>query len=86
VDATLLTIEEAARYLGVSKLTLYGWVSQGKITYISNSHVDRRSQVREDVEAVHAIEERDLTQAAVKVHKYLQENTPGTLGESLPDM
>jgi excisionase family DNA binding protein len=34
VDATLLTIEEAARYLGVSKLTLYGWVSQGKITYI----------------------------------------------------
>jgi hypothetical protein len=33
-----------------------------------------------------AIEERDLTQAAVKVHKYLQENTPGTLGESLPDM
>lgn len=34
MDATLLTIEEAARYLGVSKLTLYGWVSQGKITYI----------------------------------------------------
>ena len=31
-----------------------------------------------------AIEERDLTQAAQKVHKYLQENTPGTLGESLP--
>lgn len=29
-----------------------------------------------------AIEERDLTQAAQKVHKYLQENTPGTLGES----
>lgn len=51
MDATLLTIEEAARYLGVSKLTLYGWVSQGKITYISNSHEDRRSQVREDVEA-----------------------------------
>lgn len=25
-----------------------------------------------------AIEEKDLTQAAVKVHKYLQENTPGT--------
>jgi integrase len=29
-----------------------------------------------------AIEERDLTQAAQKVHKYLQENTPGTLSES----
>jgi len=30
-----------------------------------------------------SIEERDLTQAAQKVHKYLQENTPGTLGESV---
>ena len=29
-----------------------------------------------------AIEERDLTQAAQKVHKYLQENTPGTLAEA----
>ncbi len=28
-----------------------------------------------------AIEERDLTHAAQKVHRYLQENTPGTLGE-----
>src|SRR5687767_6593454 len=31
-----------------------------------------------------AIEEKDLTQAAQKVHKYLQENTPGTPGESTP--
>ena len=30
-----------------------------------------------------AIEERDLTQAAQKVHKYLQENTPGTLAENM---
>ena len=30
-----------------------------------------------------AIEERDLTQAAQKVHKYLQENTPGTLAETM---
>ena len=30
-----------------------------------------------------AIEERDLTQAAQKVHKYLQENTPGTLAENI---
>ncbi|CUS37101.1 hypothetical protein COMA1_30409 [Candidatus Nitrospira nitrosa] len=28
-----------------------------------------------------SIAERDLTQAAKKVHKYLQENTPGTLAE-----
>ena len=32
-----------------------------------------------------AIEERDLTQAAQKVHKYLQQNTPGTLGEALAE-
>ena len=30
-----------------------------------------------------AIEERDLTQAAQKVHKYLQENTRGTLAEDI---
>jgi len=30
-----------------------------------------------------AIEERDLTQAAQKVHKYLQQNTPGTLAEKI---
>ena len=30
-----------------------------------------------------AIDERDLTQAAQKVHKYLQENTPGTLAETM---
>ena len=30
-----------------------------------------------------AIEERDLTQAAQKVHKYLQEDTPGTLAENM---
>jgi hypothetical protein len=29
-----------------------------------------------------AIQERDLTQAAYKVHMYLQQNTPGTLDES----
>ena len=30
-----------------------------------------------------AIEERDLTHAAQKVHRYLQEHTPGTLGEGV---
>jgi integrase len=30
-----------------------------------------------------AIDERDLTEAAQKVHKYLQENTPGTLAETV---
>ncbi len=30
----LLTMDEASVYLGVSKLTLYGWVSARKLSYI----------------------------------------------------
>ncbi|QPD03915.1 MAG: hypothetical protein Nkreftii_001689 [Candidatus Nitrospira kreftii] len=30
----LLTIDEAAKYLGISKLTLYGWVSARKLSYV----------------------------------------------------
>ena len=30
----LLTIVEASEYLGVSKLTLYGWVSARKVSFI----------------------------------------------------
>ena len=33
----------------------------------------------------HAIEERDLTQAAQKLNKYLPVNTPGTLAETMAD-
>ena len=33
----------------------------------------------------HAIEERDLTQAAQKLNKYLSVNTPGTLAETMAD-
>jgi excisionase family DNA binding protein len=29
----LLNLQEAAEYLGVSKLTIYGWTSKGKIPY-----------------------------------------------------
>ena len=32
-----------------------------------------------------AIEERDLTQAAQKVHRYLLENRPGALGEDVAE-
>ncbi|OQW34801.1 MAG: hypothetical protein A4E19_17965 [Nitrospira sp. SG-bin1] len=31
---TLLTIEQTAEYLGVSKLTIYDWVSQRRIEYV----------------------------------------------------
>ncbi|MBX3234795.1 MAG: helix-turn-helix domain-containing protein [Nitrospiraceae bacterium] len=30
----LLTLAEAAKYLGISKLTLYGWVSARKIRFV----------------------------------------------------
>jgi excisionase family DNA binding protein len=30
----LLTMDEAAKYLGISKLTLYGWVSARKLSYV----------------------------------------------------
>ncbi|SPP65228.1 Transcriptional regulator (fragment) [Nitrospira lenta] len=34
MSSTFLTMNEAAEYLGVSKLTLYGWVSARKLTFI----------------------------------------------------
>ena len=30
----LLTIDEASEYLGISKLTLYGWVSARKLAFV----------------------------------------------------
>jgi len=30
----LLTMDEASEYLGISKLTLYGWVSTRKIRFV----------------------------------------------------
>lgn len=30
----LLTIDEASEYLGISKLTLYGWVSARKVAFV----------------------------------------------------
>ncbi|NGZ95312.1 MAG: hypothetical protein CV089_04120 [Nitrospira sp. WS110] len=32
----LLTMDEAAKYLGISKLTLYGWVSARKLAVRQN--------------------------------------------------
>lgn len=29
-----LTMDEAAKYLGISKLTLYGWISTRKLRYV----------------------------------------------------
>ena len=30
----LLTMDEASEYLGISKLTLYGWVSERRLAYV----------------------------------------------------
>jgi excisionase family DNA binding protein len=45
----LLTMNEASEYLGISKLTLYGWVSERKLGFIKvgrlvkfkQEHLDR---------------------------------------------
>lgn len=51
-----------------------------------NSHEDRLGHKSEKMwRGYNAIDERDLTQAAQKVHKYLQENRPGTLAETMAD-
>jgi excisionase family DNA binding protein len=49
VMSKLLTIDEASEYLGISKLTLYGWVSARKVGFIKvgrlvkfkQEHLDR---------------------------------------------
>ena len=50
----LLTMDEASEYLGISKLTLYGWVSARKLGFIKvgrlvkfrQEHLDRGMRVR----------------------------------------
>jgi len=34
IMSRLLTIDEASEYLGISKLTLYGWVSARKLGFV----------------------------------------------------
>jgi excisionase family DNA binding protein len=40
----LLTMVEASEYLGVSKLTLYGWVSARKVSFIKVGRLVRFKQ------------------------------------------
>ncbi len=41
----LLTMDEASEYLGISKLTLYGWVSARKVAFVK---VGRLVKFRQD--------------------------------------
>jgi hypothetical protein len=56
--------------------------TKGRSRY-GNRYEDRWHKSEKMWKRYNAIEERDLTQAAQKVHKYLQENTPGTLAENI---
>ena len=61
----LLTMNEASEYLGISKLTLYGWVSERKLGFIKvgrlvkfkQEHLDRWIE-QHTVKARPAIQER----------------------------
>ena len=44
----LLTIDEAAKYLGISKLTLYGWVSARKVGFIKVGRLVKFKQAHLD--------------------------------------
>ena len=44
----LLTMDEAAKYLGISKLTLYGWVSARKLGYVKIGRLVKFKQTQLD--------------------------------------
>jgi excisionase family DNA binding protein len=44
----LLTMDEAAKYLGISKLTLYGWVSARKLGYVKMGRLVKFRQAQLD--------------------------------------
>jgi excisionase family DNA binding protein len=48
----LLTVDQAAEYLGVSRPTLYRWMRKGLVTYYAVGSVRRRFR-REDLDAAY---------------------------------
>lgn len=46
--SNLLTMDEAAKYLGISKLTLYGWVSARKLGYVKIGRLVKFKQAQLD--------------------------------------
>jgi excisionase family DNA binding protein len=44
----LLIMDEAAKYLGISKLTLYGWVSARKLGYVKIGRLVKFKQTQLD--------------------------------------
>ncbi len=78
---------KAQAHQGVYTLPWFGHhLAPSTVTKTGNSHEDRLGHKSEKMwRGYNAIDERDLTQAAQKVHKYLQENTLGTLAETMVD-
>lgn len=60
----LLTMNEASEYLGISKLTLYGWVSERKLGFIKVGRLVKFKQEQLD---------RWIEQHTVKARPAIQE-------------
>jgi excisionase family DNA binding protein len=60
----LLTMDEASAYLGISKLTLYGWVSARKVGFVKVGRLVRFKQEHLD---------RWIDQHTVKARRESQE-------------
>lgn len=64
----LLTMDEASEYLGISKLTLYGWVSARKLGFIKVGRLVKFKQEHLD---------RWIDQHTVKARPAAQERVEG---------
>lgn len=65
----LLTMAEASEYLGISKLTLYGWVSARKVGFVKVGRLVRFKQEHLD---------KWIDQHTVKARREMQEVREGT--------
>ena len=65
----LLTIDEASEYLGISKLTLYGWVSARKLGFIKVGRLVKFKQEHLDrwIDQ-HTVKARSTAQERVEDH------------------
>ncbi len=61
-EKRLLTVKEAAAYLGLARLTVYDWVSQRKIAYVKVGRLTKFKQ--RDLDnwiAAHTVEPRPIS-------------------------
>lgn len=73
----LLTMDEASEYLGISKLTLYGWVSARRLGFVKVGRLVKFKQEHLDkwIEQ-HTVKARIQTQKFVTGgHKHIEEQS-----------